>query len=755
MAIPSNITEGHVDMARKEIDINGVPKMREAWGHYVEIDDERYPPKYLLGLANKFANGEELNANAFVTNDAVAYLKKLGLELGEHIDDPFNNVLIYEVKRSSVSNASKLFSKSEEYFYWNQSKFNNIDKGDPVIVVNKNEGYVLVARLEETGIPSVYDQASDTTSFTHFGTEYNVDGKFGDFVMLNIRARVDSPSFEWKSLGSSEITYIYGLNTSTENIDNNRVRLSQLEDVFKDNELASSVLLQCRLFLDGDSIVDLIEEFVEQANTDDLTFKKYKQDFQGLNIKASFGQGTKSSIPWMSFMFPGQTTSNGIYPVLLYFLEHSCLVLSYGISETNDPDGNWNLVNPVSVSDFMVEQFEVEPDRYGSSYYYSHYDLSKANFVDHKMELRRDLATIIREYKKLFMGEKPSVMSNSLFATRNIILYGPPGTGKTFATVEHALSRIENIAVEEVRKRKREENRKRYEKLLNSQVFFTTFHQSYAYEEFIEGIRPTVKDGFVSYDVLPGVFKRLVAIAKEKDNRDNQYVLIIDEINRGNVSDIFGELITLLEDSKRLGQAESTEVVLPYSNHTFGIPSNIHVIGTMNTADKSISLIDTALRRRFHFIETPPDYDVIQKRVGKRGVVDGVDVVKLLQTLNSRVTFLLDDDHAIGHAEFLEAESFSDVCKVLRNKIIPLLQEYFHGEFESIRNVLGDGETWRKPVEYQIFRTNESALQEKLFGAEIDGYEGSKAYVLNDDLAQGHYDKLPLEVITMIYTKPY
>ena len=132
-----------------------------------------------------------------------------------------------------------------------------------------------------------------------------------------------------------------------------------------------------------------------------------------------------------------------------------------------------------------------------------------------------------------------------------------------------------------------------------------TFHQSFAYEDFVEGIRPKLDDEGIGYELRDGVFKRIVNAARE--NPERRYVLIIDEINRGNIPKIFGELITLIEDSKRLGETDGMSVTLPYSNEEFGVPSNLYIIGTMNTADRSILLLDTALRRRFDFVEMMPD----------------------------------------------------------------------------------------------------------------------------------------------------
>lgn len=164
------------------------------------------------------------------------------------------------------------------------------------------------------------------------------------------------------------------------------------------------------------------------------------------------------------------------------------------------------------------------------------------------------------------------------------------------------------------------------------------------------------------------------------------HVLIIDEINRGNVSQIFGELITLIEESKRLGKDESLEVTLPYSKEKFGVPSNLYLIGTMNTADRSVESLDTALRRRFSFEEMMPDLTVLEGKV-----IQEISLTELLYTINRRVEILLDRDHTIGHSYFMNIKSEDDLRNTFKNNIIPLLQEYFYGDYEKIGLILGNG----------------------------------------------------------------
>lgn len=260
----------------------------------------------------------------------------------------------------------------------------------------------------------------------------------------------------------------------------------------------------------------------------------------------------------------------------------------------------------------------------------------------------------------------------------NRILYGAPGTGKTYSTAEYAVAICEKREVRDVQlsSEERESLMGKYEELVSAgRIMFTTFHQSYGYEDFIQGLRPDTKSETMKFRPVDGVFKKIAD--KAMVDEENNYVIIIDEINRGNISKIFGELITLIEDDKRWGEANQICVTLP-SGQVFAVPNNLYIIGTMNSADKSISLIDTALRRRFYFIEKAPNYSVIADAKLK------AVLMKLNQYIKAE---LRSTDLLIGHAFFI-GKTESDLANIMNGQIIPLLYEYFYDDEARVKKVL-------------------------------------------------------------------
>lgn len=268
----------------------------------------------------------------------------------------------------------------------------------------------------------------------------------------------------------------------------------------------------------------------------------------------------------------------------------------------------------------------------------------------------------------------------------NLILYGPPGTGKTYQTVNHALSIIEQRSLDELGLEDRAELRERFnEHLQTGRIQFVTFHQSFTYEDFVEGIKPQTQDGQISYQIEDGIFKRIARAAENDWEEGKRHVLIIDEINRGNIAGIFGELITLIEADKRMAAREMLELTLPYSKQKFAIPPNLYFIGTMNTADRNVELLDIALRRRFTFQEVLPQAPILRQQA----VEAGVELDKLLSRINERIRLLLGEDYCIGHAYFFDISTLDELRNLFTLRIIPLLQEYFLGDLGKVGLVLG------------------------------------------------------------------
>ncbi|MCK5176721.1 MAG: AAA family ATPase [Candidatus Aenigmarchaeota archaeon] len=273
-----------------------------------------------------------------------------------------------------------------------------------------------------------------------------------------------------------------------------------------------------------------------------------------------------------------------------------------------------------------------------------------------------------------------------------------------------------------------DEYNKKFEELCRKgRIKFITFHPSYSYEEFIEGITAETRAGQVNYYVKEGIFKRLCKKAllnilknnsihvdeddckkwskvykvfdKHRDEIDlkkgEPFVLIIDEINRGNISKIFGELITLIEDDKRLGGDCEITSILPYTRQRFGVPPNIYILATMNTADRSIALLDVALRRRFKFVEMPPEFEKMKEEAFYRDAGSGsllhISVDALIR-INDELCKLkrIGKDRRIGHSYFWNKKDDNEVLEVWKTEILPLMEEYMYGDYEELQKCFGD-----------------------------------------------------------------
>jgi len=427
----------------------------------------------------------------------------------------------------------------------------------------------------------------------------------------------------------------------------------------------------------------------------------------------------------------------------------------------------------------------------------------------------------------------------------NQILFGPPGTGKTYTTIEAALQIVDPAFLVNNPPPSREALKQRFDELsATGQIRFITFHQSFSYEDFVEGLRASSENGSILYSVEPGIFKALCRDAQEnitvsenpfskaisllqekceaaparlkaatksgkefefdydggltfkvfplnsasenpkyfaniehvrklystgdgsniynkayvegllkflkaecglpdkptgQDQKDKQknYVLIIDEINRGNISKIFGELITLIEESKRISKEEELRVQLPYSKESFGVPSNVYLIGTMNTADRSLAGLDIALRRRFTFEEMPPKPELLDDiNVFDMDEEYAVNIGLTLSKMNERIEVLLDRDHCLGHAYFMPLKndkSMEKLAFIFRQQILPLLEEYFFEDWERIAWVLNDQN--KKQPEHKFLKNVSADLGSlsNLFGAEVAGNLQDRRWHINEE----------------------
>ena len=302
--------------------------------------------------------------------------------------------------------------------------------------------------------------------------------------------------------------------------------------------------------------------------------------------------------------------------------------------------------------------------------------LSKVLFNDDRyLYSSYEPVLIERINEEIVVNESEIVEEEVIESTRdlnikNIILYGVPGVGKTHNT-KKLISLVgsgkgEKEIFDTI---KRNDFAQTDISAIESRISFITFHQNFGYEDFIEGFRPN-ENGHI--ELVDGVFKRLCE--KAGDDKTKNYYLVIDEINRGNISKIFGELITLIEEDKR----DTYEVTLPYSKEKFSVPSNLYIIGTMNSTDKSIALIDVALRRRFTFLKMEPNSELIKHAKAK----------EIFNVLNGKLKEKLGSEHLVGHSYFMTIETDDDLEFVLEYKIKPLLEEYFYGDENALGEIL-------------------------------------------------------------------
>jgi len=298
------------------------------------------------------------------------------------------------------------------------------------------------------------------------------------------------------------------------------------------------------------------------------------------------------------------------------------------------------------------------------------------------------------EKKHMFISKTAQLLKTK----HNIILQGAPGTGKTYNTSAIALAALD---ITDVDLNDHDSVMKKYDALQDDRIFFTTFHQSLDYEDFVEGLKPHVQTNAngesigVTYEPEDGIFKRACNAVKEGYHKraDKSVVLIIDEINRGNVSKIFGELITLLESDKRNMGNHPIKVTLPYSKASFGVPSNLYIIGTMNTTDRSTGTLDYALRRRFAFVTLQSNPAVIEKHYDKlnnpelknKAVILFYDIKSFITDPKHRCGDSDIDDLMVGHSYFI-ASSEDELANKVDYEILPLIAEYINDGILNISN---------------------------------------------------------------------
>ena len=764
--IPGNITREHFLQALAEIDQNGVPPKAQSSTYDLVHDGQKYPPKYALSLANKYANGTALDRASFQSGFDKASFKKIedcGFEIQEKEPAVYNSgnaiLLTWNPKNfESGGDGASDYSldlnpgKVERWSCHSQ----DVSMGDRVYLLRTGvPPRGLIARGVVVNTPYKGEDWKDpekTRRYIDFETEEFRPG-CADGLLSKLLLQQIAPSQDWSPQSSGirlgnldEIEKHWqaskGQHSVTALLEYAHVYIGRQQwykdytamveacrPVLSDPDKLTDDLLK-RLWLEGKNGISSVFPGGKMTEPE---FEAHKDELRNIarQIADSPSQETLDKIlsSWKNLGFK-KIYKVAIHRVFAAFYPHQFTsIIQYSMLK--------------DVTDYLRKNLEIDiPKKDG--WCDLNRELLKAldehtsasRIIGAGEPVARNIA-IMRLYNLTKSTqdkvegetiEEPPTVSKveqampSRTPNLNTILYGPPGTGKTYATVQKAVEIIERRSLDD---EPREDIKHRYDQLVEARrIAFVTFHQSFSYEDFVEGIRASTVDGQITYAVEPGIFKQIAKKAEESKVRV-PYVLIIDEVNRGNAASIFGELITLLEPEKRLGAEDSRTLTLPYSKEPFGVPDNLYIIGTMNTADRSLTLLDTALRRRFEFKEMEPDSKLLPESI------EGIELRKMLDTMNDRIEAIYDREHRLGHAYFLSLEDnpvIAELSGIFRRHIIPLLQEYFFEDWEKIRIVLGDDQ---KTAAHQILF--EEPYPEELFSEANSRSKVNTRYVINTE----------------------
>jgi 5-methylcytosine-specific restriction enzyme B len=949
--IPSGIEKSHIESALREIDKNGVPADRKATKFYLLHAGRRYPPKYSISLAARFASGTELDPEEFSGGaETNSFLRSFGFEIEAKQTPSISELLETILQDFPAARNSGQFGKENEIWAIFLELEKSLAKTQLFQIFPTLRLKWSVGQGNWAKIPWVAFLDTRETTTTQRGVYcvflFRQDSSG---VYLTLNQGVTEPL---EKMGSIE--------------GRSFLRSNAAEIREKQKELAT-----CGFLIDDTIDLRTTLGLGSEYEASTICHKLYergaipgdeqiKEDLE--MILGEYSKYLNNKNPGSTWIFQASPQFYDIEGALRDLKQQTWTISQFKEKiHSGDRVLVWESgqeAGILAIATVLTEPAMINFPKQENPYVR---DANKFEGPHLAVTIRTERILLERLSKKQMLGDAilknlsiiknprgtnfevtseqsrrisellqkdhPSVIDSggtAMSIDRNFILYGPPGTGKTYWTMRKAVEICDGVAVG-----KDVSIQQRYKELCeNNRIEFVTFHQSYGYEDFIEGIRPillktaddnVLDSNVIKYECRDGAFKRICsfamssglhtdhgvpldlnqqrvwkmslgdtsrtddaeiyeqciensqirlgygsgldftgcddrqAIAKKRMEADESikegdfsidavnrfknemrisdlvvisdgnlafraigrvtgtysalpegteyrqmrpvqwllvlekslpveriltkifsqatiyqlrepvlrldalrellsgeakskknYVLIIDEINRGNITKTFGELITLLEADKRLGADNEIKVTLPYSGEKFGVPENLFILGTMNTADRSIAFLDAALRRRFHFEEMMPNVEIVRHKVGQNGIVDSIDVAALLDQVNRRIEQLFDRDHQIGHAYFLGIKSVRDLMKAFRSHVIPLLQEYFYADWAKICVVLGcpHDATTGKPLTKNPLPLVTVSPSDAIDADMVDGVEPKFRYEINP--------KLSLESIDLI-----